>query len=323
MRKRTDGDPAASFLRSAALICLIVCLALVTGCAASPSRPPSGGSVQTPEETAAPPAEDAEPETHVELPYPEIRIYLDSLLWDRGFVRGETAYLPLSLFCRELNMEPLCVMTDGVLTVQAHSLELSAGAGDEYMTVNGRYIFTPGGFVMVGDEPYIPAEAAEAIFNVKITAAEDMSRLDLDMDGAGVITGGERYYTLNFDSADVFWLSRIIFAEATGQPLAGRIAVGNVVLNRVAHEEYPDSIHEVIFDTKGGVQFDTTLSNAVLNEADELSVIAAYMALDGVNTAGNSLFFVNPAKGDDSWFRAALEHVETIGDHDFYTIKGA
>lgn len=175
-----------------------------------------------------PPAEDAEPETHVELPYPEIRIYLDSLLWDRGFVRGETAYLPLSLFCRELNMEPLCVMTDGVLTVQAHSLELSAGAGDEYMTVNGRYIFTPGGFVMVGDEPYIPAEAAEAIFNVKITAAEDMSRLDLNMDGAGVITGGERYYTLNFDSADVFWLSRIIFAEATGQPLAGRIAVGNV-----------------------------------------------------------------------------------------------
>ena len=95
------------------------------------------------------------------------------------------------------------------------------------------------------------------------------------------------------------------------------------MLNRVAHEEYPDSIHEVIFDTKGGVQFDTTLSNAVLNEADELSVIAAYMALDGVNTAGNSLFFVNPAKGDDSWFRAALEHVATIGDHDFYTIKGA
>lgn len=324
MGKRTDPSPVAvRVLRFAVLICLCIALAFMGGCSDSPSGSSPVGSADIPESAVGQSVAEEEAGEHVELPYPEVRIYLASLLWDRGFVRDGEVYLPLSLFCRALNMEPDCAMTDGVLTVLADSLELSAKAGDEYMTVNGRYVFTPGGFVMVGDEPYIPEEAAKAIFNVEITTAEDMSRVDLDMDGAGVITGGERYYTLNFDSTDVFWLSRIIFAEATGQPLAGRIAVGNVVLNRVAHEEYPDTIYEVIFDTKGGVQFDTTLSDAVLNEADELSVIAAYMALDGVSIAGNSLFFVNPAKGDDSWFRAALEYVATIGDHDFYTIRGA
>lgn len=324
MERRAEFPSAAvRVLRLAALMGLLVCLMLMTGCSGSAHESAAAAADDAGEAAAEPLREEDEPQAHAELPYPELRIYLKSLLWDRGFVRDGTAYLPLSLFCRELNMEPSCTLTNGVLTVQANSLELSAAEGEEYMTVNGRYIYAPGGFAMVGDEPYIPLEAAEAIFNVEITAAEDMSRLDLSMDGASVIMGGERYYTLNFDSTDVFWLSRIIFAEATGQPLAGRIAVGNVVLNRVAHEEFPDTIHEVIFDTKGGVQFDTTLSDAVLNEADELSVVAAYMALDGVNTAGNSLFFVNPEKGDDSWFRSALEHVITIGSHDFYTIRGA
>ncbi len=259
----------------------------------------------------------------MELPYPDIRIYKGSLLWDRGFIRDEQVYLPMRLFCEELGLEPVTVHNDKALLMQAHGLELSAKSGDDYMKVNGRYVFSPGGFVMVGDEPYIPAETAKAIFFATVTVAENMDSAELDLRDLGIISGGEQYYTLNFDSEDVFWLSRLIYAEATYQSLEGRIAVGNVVLNRVAFEEYPDTIQGVIFDTKGGVQFDTTLGDAILNEADELSVIAAYMALDGVNTAGNSLFFVNPDKGDDSWFRSALAYVDTIGDHDFYTIKGA
>lgn len=309
--------------RLAVALCLLLCCTLFCACGTVV------GSHDVSQPTPSPRTAEVSADTgieqpeHMELPYPDIRIYLDSLLWDRGFVREGQAYLPLSLFCRELNMSPVSFVSDGVLTVQAQSMELSAREGEEYMTVNGRYIYTPGGFVMVGDEPYIPIEAARAMFNAEIEVAEDMSRVELSLEGAGVITGGSQYYTLSFDSTEVFWLSRIIFAEATDEPLAGRIAVGNVVLNRVAHEEYPDNIYDVIFDTKGGVQFDTTLYGDILNDADELSVAAAYMALDGVNTAGNSLFFVNPDKANDGWFRSALEYVTTIGKHDFYTIKGA
>lgn len=303
------------------ILCLLLCCVLLCGCGAEPALPKDGGAPSSEESADAEPTETAEPE-HVRAPYPEVRVYKGRLLWDRGYVCREQVYLPLPMFCRELNMEPITVERDGKVTVQAHGLELSANAGDDYMKVNGRYVLTPGGYLTVGGELYFPAEAADALFNVGVTVAEDRSRVELDMDQLTVISGGEQYYTLNFDSTDVFWLTRIVFAEATHQSLAARIAVANVVLNRTEHPDYPDTIYGVIFDSKGGVQFDPVLDGAVYNSADELSEIAAYMALDGVNVAGNSLFFVNPDKGDDSWFRSALEYVTTVGEHDFYTIRG-
>lgn len=316
-----------TYPRLVKILCLLLCCAVLTGCGHSGDEQKSGTTEQSEADTHAAaeelPSDELQEPEHVELPYPDIRLYKGSLLWDRGFIRDEQLYVPMRLFCEELGLEPVTVHNGEALIMQAQGLELSAKSEDDYMKVNGRYVLSPGGFVMVGEEPYIPAETAESIFFTTVTVAEDMSSAKLDLSKLGIIIGGEQYYTLNFDSEDVFWLSRLIFAEATHQPLEGRIAVGNVVLNRVAFEEYPDTIREVIFDTKGGVQFDTTLGDAILNEADELSLIAAYMALDGVNTAGNSLFFVNPDKGDDRWFRSALAYVTTIGEHDFYTIKGA
>lgn len=316
-----------TYQRLVKILCMVLCCAVLSGCGYSGRDRKSGTMEQPAADTHVaaeelPADEPKEPE-HVELPYPDIRLYKGSLLWDRGFIRNEQVYVPMRLFCNELGLDPVTAFTGDTLVMQAPGLELSAKPEDDYMKVNGRYVLSPGGFVMVGDEPYIPAETAESIFFATVTVAEDMSSAELDLSQLGIISGGERYYTLNFDSEDVFWLSRLIYAEATYQSLEGRIAVANVVLNRVAFEEYPNTIREVIFDTKGGVQFDTTLGDAILNEADELSLIAAYMALDGVNTAGNSLFFVNPDKGDDSWFRSALAYVVTIGEHDFYTIKGA
>lgn len=304
------------------LLCLLMGCVLLTACGAE-SAPSHGSTVPEMEETEQSECPASSEPERINAPYPEVRIYKDKLLWDRGYVCNEQAYIPLSLFCRELNIEPIYVEKDGMLTVQAHGMELKARHGDDYMVVNGRYVLTPGGYIMVGGEMFFPAEAANAIFGAEVDVSEDMSRVELNMDCLTVISGGEQYYTLNFDSADVFWLTRIIFAEATYQPLAGRIAVANVVLNRTKHPEYPDTIYGVIFDDKGGVQFDPVFDGTVYNSADELSEIAAYMALDGVNTAGNSLFFVNPDKGDDSWFRKALEYVTTVGEHDFYTIKGA
>lgn len=314
-----------TYPRFVKILCLVLCCVLLAGCGRSvgESGPATPGSPEAETDSAGDEQSAVQEIEHKELPYPPIRIYKGPLLWDRGFVCDGKVYLPMRLFCEELGIDPVTVYNGETLLMQTQGLELSARSGDDYIKVNGRYVFSPDRFVMVGDEPYIPADTAEAIFLVTVTAAEDMSGAELDLSSLGIISGGEQYYTLNFDSEDVFWLSQLIYAEAESQMLEGRIAVGNVVLNRVAHEDYPDTIREVIFDTRGGVQFDTTLGDAIHRGADELSVIAAYMALDGVNTAGNSLFFVNPSEGDDSWFRRALEYVDTIGEHDFYTIKGA
>jgi N-acetylmuramoyl-L-alanine amidase len=107
-----------------------------------------------------------------------------------------------------------------------------------------------------------------------------------DRPGSGTIVSGDQYY----DSDDVKWLSRIINAEAEAEPLEGKIAVGNVVLNRVASDEFPDTIYSVIFDKANGVQFSPTASGAIYNTPTDESVLAAKMCLDGP-VGGGSLSF--------------------------------
>lgn len=122
--------------------------------------------------------------------------------------------------------------------------------------------------------------------------------------------------TYNYD--EVYWLSRIIHAEAGGESATGQIAVGNVVLNRVKSPLFPNTIYSVIFDRSGGVQFEPILNGTIYSSPSYSAVKAAKKALSGVNTAGNSLFFLNPQKAENFWIVANRDFYQSIGNHDFY-----
>lgn len=133
------------------------------------------------------------------------------------------------------------------------------------------------------------------------------------LDGAAVTSPGA-----DCDAMDYYWLSRIIHAESGGETLDGQIAVGNVVLNRVASPDFPDSVPEVIFDAENGVQFEPTANGSIENEPSELSREAARRALAGENTAGDSLYFFAPALSQGTWINASRSYQQTIGCHRFY-----
>ena len=69
------------------------------------------------------------------------------------------------------------------------------------------------------------------------------------------------------------------------------------------------------------MQFDPAYSGSVYQEPEELDVIAACLCLEGYNTVGESMYFVNPDMADDSWFRNTKDFVIRIGDHDFYQLR--
>ena len=121
-----------------------------------------------------------------------------------------------------------------------------------------------------------------------------------------------------YSQEDLLWLSRIISAESQGEPLAGQIAVGNVVLNRVAHSDFPSTVKDVIFDTKHGVQFTPVANGAIYWEPTAQSVKAAQMALEGSNTVGKSLYFFNPSLSQGTWIVQNRTYHSTIGNHRFY-----
>jgi N-acetylmuramoyl-L-alanine amidase len=121
-----------------------------------------------------------------------------------------------------------------------------------------------------------------------------------------------------YDDGAVYWLSRIISAEARGESLRGKMAVGNVVLNRVRSTQFPNTIYGVIFDKKYGVQFAPTANGTIYHAPTEESIIAAKMCLEGYSISNTALYFFNPRYTSGSWVRQNREYAFTLGNHMFF-----
>ncbi|SCY01755.1 cell wall hydrolase [Alkaliphilus peptidifermentans] len=118
---------------------------------------------------------------------------------------------------------------------------------------------------------------------------------------------------------DLYWLSRIIHAEAQGEPYKGKVAVGNVVLNRVKSDEFPNSIYGVVFDKQHGyTQFSPVIDGTIYNTPNSESIEAAKEALNGAKPVGDVLYFLNPRKSTNFWIVENRKFFTTIADHDFY-----
>lgn len=122
-----------------------------------------------------------------------------------------------------------------------------------------------------------------------------------------------------YTSDEVYWLSRIISAEAQGESLEGQIAVGNVILNRVESPDFPNTIYGVIFDRSFGVQFTPTANGTIYNEPTQQCIEAAKLCLSGYEVAPDCLYFFNPALSTAHyWIINNRRFCKIIGNHHFY-----
>ncbi len=265
--------------------------------------------------TAAAEAADALPPAAEHPDLPPVRLYFDGLLRGRGYVYEDAVYLPPALLCEYYGLE----LKDGSdaerLRLDLPGVSLRGESGLGYLEAGGRYLYCPGGWLRADGMTFLPAEAVAHLFGLSITVPEDRSRADIGATGYRLLEGGEGYYALNFEASDLYWLSHIIYSESHLEPLAGQIGVGNVVLNRVADERFPSTVVTVALDEK---QFDPVSSREALSPADETSLIAACLCLEGYNTVDGALYFVNADLGEAGWFQRELTPVAAIGHHVFY-----
>ena len=118
--------------------------------------------------------------------------------------------------------------------------------------------------------------------------------------------------THGYSENDILLLARIINAEAKGEPFRGKVAVGNIVLNRVKSNEFPDTIRGVIYQPR---QFQPVSNGAINDQPSKESIRAAYRSLE-VNVVGDALYFYNPYTSTDSWITTRRVTM-TIGKHSF------
>ena len=116
-----------------------------------------------------------------------------------------------------------------------------------------------------------------------------------------------------YSKSDIELLAKLIAAEARGESYVGQVAVGAVVLNRVAHASFPDSIAGVIYQ-KGAFSCINDSNWAVA--ATETSRKAAQDCINGWDPSGGAVYYFNPRKTNDA-FMHSRPVITVIGNHNF------
>lgn len=201
------------------------------------------------------------------------------------------------------------VLWDGQTATLVHwgVMSLTATPGMSYVVTNERYLYVPNQVVTVNGSVMLPLDVLCKAFDATCISHADGS-FDL-FTGSGALAYGGQFY----DSSDLYWLSRIINAESGNQPLNGKIAVGNVILNRVKDSRFPNSVYSVIFQKN---QFTPARTGSINRTPNAESVLAAKLCLDGAVALDNVLYFNQ--KGLRCWAASNRPFVATIAGHNFY-----
>ena len=113
--------------------------------------------------------------------------------------------------------------------------------------------------------------------------------------------------------ASSYLLAQLVESEATGEPYVGKVAVAEVVLNRVRDSGFPNSIEGVIYQPG---QFQVVSNGRINMTPTQESINASNEALAGSNYTHNALYFYNAAIATDRW-QDSLRTTTVIGSHTF------
>lgn len=114
-------------------------------------------------------------------------------------------------------------------------------------------------------------------------------------------------------SGDLYLLAKLIAAEARGESYTGQVAVGAVVLNRVEHPSFPDSVAGVIYQAGA---FSCVRDSNWNVEPTAASQKAARDALNGWDPTGGAIYYYNPKTASSKWIRTR-PIMCSIGNHVF------
>ncbi len=244
-----------------------------------------------------------------------VNVVVDGKEFSGGKLIGSATYVPIKAFSMTLAEND--VRWNGetrTVTVSGDDADLNACMDENYIESKGRVLYSANPNIIIDGSAYIPIRTLAKGFGASVEW-DPASRTAHVLTDAEDFKSAEEHYNWN----DLYWLAKIINAESEGETLEGKIAVGNVVLNRVESPDFPDNVYDVIHDKKGGVQFTPVANGSINNYPGEESFRAAKICLENYRlTEKNILFFLNPVISTSTWVPENRDFVMKIGRHDFY-----
>lgn len=245
-----------------------------------------------------------------------VSVYFDGrqILGEESVIIDSVTYVPVRAFSDEMGAESVFWnAASRTATVKKGGITVNIGDKATYVEASGRILYSPTGVKNINDRIFVPIRPLAAALSIDVDWDADTRSVLLKKSKTPFVSGADFY-----NSDDLYWMSRIINAESAGEPLLGKIAVGNVVLNRKASASYPNTVYGVIFDRKYGTQFSPVSFGTIYNTPSAESIVAAKICLEGYSISDEILFFVNPKYATSSWISDNRPFAFRIGNHYFF-----
>jgi len=121
---------------------------------------------------------------------------------------------------------------------------------------------------------------------------------------------------INIKPEEIYLLEQLVHAEAKGESLQGKIAVANVVVNRVKSNKFPNTIRGVILQKN---QFSPVSDGSINTKPSKESIKAVQTILEGYKSFNNEVvFFCNTSTASNQWIQNNKKVAMNIGNHTFY-----
>jgi len=245
----------------------------------------------------------------------DVRINGEYLLMDSApYIWEDRVYAPIRAISEALGAEVSWNGDEHCASIVYENDEIKLYTKSDTVYLNG--VETEGkGLHIKNDRTMVPVRYVSTLLDADVEWDHYYRYVEVNKDNVKLEAHmTDRTYTHD----EVYWLARIIHAESQGESLAGKIAVGDVILNRRKSPEFPNTIYGVIFDKKHGVQFEPVLNGSIYNTPGAESVAAAKIAMKNESTVGECLYFFAPKLATSNWIENNRKYYTTIGNHVFY-----
>ncbi len=217
---------------------------------------------------------------------------------------NNTVYVPVRAISDAVGAEVLWFDEIKTATVTKGDTTLSFSICDPITTA-----------VIYKDTLFVPVRALSESFGYYVTWDGYYYQV---LVSAPEVTVPAEYIDTSYYNDEILIVAQVLHCECRYSSFDGKIAVANVVTNRVANHQFPNTVHEVIYDRRyGSVQFTIAYDGKLNNTPTGECILAAKCALNGTVVAKDCLFYQSE-KLTGSWMDKNREVAMCVGGNKFF-----
>ena len=211
---------------------------------------------------------------------------------DLILVRNDQLYASVADFSARYNGETTWLENAKLAVVNYQEKYISFKLDSPQAVVDNKVIMMDAPTIVIDNHLYAPVNFL--IEHLSGTFLWNDSNLTLNIQSDQFEVKEEDKIELSYTDEDLLWLARIVNVESSDSSLDMKLAIANVVLNRVKSDSFPSTVYDVIYQEGKYKQFPPAHKESFLTLVpSRKSIIAAKMALNGENNVGDCLYFNN------------------------------